>query len=103
MLKLQKLKNLQKSNYKMKSLKFEKKQILILFVFSVMSAIIGIIHGIFFDLDIQQIKRLTLEGMVLTFVVIFPSLLFLEWVFDLNNKKKFDEIETKIRKLGKKK
>ena len=87
----------------MKSLKFSKKQVLILFVFSIMAAIVGIIHGIFFDLDWEQVKRLTLEGFVLTLVVVFPSLLFLEWVFDLNNKKKFDELESRIKKLESKK
>lgn len=58
----------------------------------------SIIHGVFFNLDIAQIKRLTLEGFILTLFVIFPAILFLEWVFDLNNKKKFEEIEKKLRK-----
>jgi hypothetical protein len=85
----------------MKSLKFSKKQILILFVFSIMAAIVGIIHGIFFDLDWEQVKRLTLEGFVLTLVIVFPGLLFLEWVFDLNNKEKFDNIETQLKSVDK--
>jgi len=82
----------------MKSLGLLKKQILILFVFSILLAVAAIIHGIFFDLDIEQIKRLTLEGFSLTLLVIFPAILFLEWVFDLNNKKKFEEIEKKLKK-----
>jgi len=82
----------------MKSLPFLKKQILILFVFSILISIASIIHGIFMDLDFTQIKRLTFEGFILTLFVIFPAILFLEWVFDLNNKKKFDEIEKKLRK-----
>ncbi|MCK5624678.1 hypothetical protein KAI04_02455 [Candidatus Pacearchaeota archaeon] len=76
-----------------------KKQVLILLVFSVLISITSIIHGIFFDLDFTQIKRLTLEGLVLTLLIIFPAILFLEWVFDLNNKKKFEEIERKLKKL----
>ena len=56
----------------MKSIKFSKKQILILFVFSIMVAIAGIIHGIFFDLEWEQIKRLTIEGLILTLIVVFP-------------------------------
>jgi len=82
----------------MKTLHILKKQILILLVFSILISIAAIIHGIFFDLDFSQIKRLTLEGLVLTLIVLFPALLFLEWVFDLNNKKKFEEIERKINK-----
>lgn len=83
----------------MKSLHLLKKQILIIFVFTILVSIGAIIHGIFFDLDFSEIKRLTLEGVLLTLLVIFPAILFLEWVFDLNNKKKFDELEKKINKL----
>jgi hypothetical protein len=82
----------------MKSLPLLKKQVLILFVFSILISIAAIIHGIFFDLDLSQIKRLTLEGLILTIFVIFPAILFLEWVFDLNNKKKIDELQRKLRK-----
>jgi len=53
------------------------------------------------DLEFSQIKRLTLEGLILTLIVVFPVILFLEWVFDINNKKKFDEIDKKIKKLKK--
>lgn len=87
----------------MKSLPILKKQILILLIFSILVAIAGIIHGIFFDLDWTQIKRLTLEGFIFTLIVIFPAILFLEWVFDINNKKKFEELEKKIKRLEKKK
>jgi len=83
------------------SLSLIKKQILILFIFSVLLAIAAIIHGIFLDLDLAQIKRLTFEGFILTLFVIFPSILFLEWIFDINNKKRFDEIDKKIKKLKK--
>jgi len=85
----------------MESLPLLKKQILILLVFSVLVTIVAIIHGIFFDLDFSQIKRLTLEGLLLTLFVVFPAILFLEWIFDFNNKKKFDELEKKINKLKK--
>lgn len=86
---------------KLKSLPFVKRQILILFVFSVLISIAAIIHGVYMDLDFSQIKRLTLEGLVLTVLVVFPAILFLEWIFDINNKKKFDELETKLKKLKK--
>ncbi|MEA3414201.1 MAG: hypothetical protein U9Q99_01605 [Nanoarchaeota archaeon] len=86
----------------MKSFPLLKKQILIILIFSILMAITGIIHGIFFDLDWNQIKRLTIEGFLLTLFVIFPATLFLEWVFDLNNKKKYDSLEKRLKKLEKK-
>jgi hypothetical protein len=84
-----------------KSFKLVKKQLLILFVFSVVVSAGMIIHGIFFDLDFEQIKRLTFQGLVFTFVLILPTIIFLEWVFDINNKKKYDELEQRIVKLEK--
>ena len=77
---------------------FIKKQILILFVFSMLISVGMIIHGVFFDLDFSQIQRLTFEGFILTLFVIFPAILFLEWVFDLNNEKRFEELERKIKR-----
>jgi hypothetical protein len=82
----------------MMRLHFIKKQVLILFVFSVLISAAAIIHGVFFDLEFTEIKRLTLEGLILTVLVIFPAILFLEWVFDMNNRKKFDELERKLKK-----
>jgi len=82
----------------MKKLRLIKKQILILFVFSVLISAGMIIHGIYMDLDLSQIKRLTIEGLILTILIVFPAILFLEWVFDLNNQEKFDEIEKKLKK-----
>lgn len=82
----------------MESLPILKKQVLVLFVFSILMSIAAIIHGIFLDLDFTQIKRLTLEGLLLTILVVFPSILFLEWVFDINNKKRLDELERRIRR-----
>lgn len=78
------------------------KQILILFVFSILISIAMIIHGIYMDLDISQIKRLTIEGVILTILVVFPAILFLEWIFDLNNRQEFKKISKKINKLKKK-
>ena len=87
----------------MNGLHIIKKQLLVIFVFSVLISIAAIIHGLFFDLDVSQIKRLTFEGFLLTLLVVFPAILFLEWVFDLNNKKKFEEIEGRLKKLKRKK
>ena len=87
----------------MKSLKILRIQILILLAFGLLVSIACIIHGVFFDLDFEQIKRLTIQGLIFTLIVIFPALIFLEWVFDLNNKKKFEEIEKRLRRLERKK
>ena len=85
----------------MKSLPLLKKQVLILFILAILISIAGIIHGIFMDLDFMQVKRLTIEGLILTLFVIFPAILFLEWIFDVNNRKKFDEVEKRLKKLEK--
>ena len=75
-----------------------------MFIFCALSSIFAIVHGIFFDLDFEQIQRLTIEGIIVTFIVLFPAILFLEWVFDINNRKKFDELEKRLRKIeGKRK
>lgn len=76
-----------------------KKQILILLVFSVLISIGAIVHGIFFDLAFEEIKRLTLSGFIFTLVIVFPGTVFLEWVFDINNKKRHDDLERRIIKL----
>ena len=80
-----------------------KRQIIVLFVISVLVAIAGIIHGVFFDLDFEQIKRLTFTGFIFTLVVVFPALILIEYVFDLNNSKKFEELEKRLKKLERKK
>jgi len=80
-----------------------KKQLLVLLIFSIAAAVAMIIHGVFFDLQLQEIKRLTIEGVVLTVLVIFPAILFLEWVFDMNNKEKIQSMEARLNKLEKKK
>lgn len=87
----------------MKSVPISKKQFLILLVFSFLVSIAAIIHGIFFDMDFAQIARLSLEGLIFTFIILFPGLLFLEWVYDLNNEKRFEELENRIKILEKKK
>lgn len=68
-------------------------------LFSLLASIVGIIHGVFFDLDFAQIKRLTLEGFIFTFVILFPTLLLLEWIFDINNKSEFKSLESRVARL----
>ncbi len=69
------------------------------FVISIFFSIGLIIHGIFFDLNVEQIKRLTLGGFILTFLVIFPSLLIMEYIFNINNKEIVKEITMEIKSL----
>ena len=71
----------------MKSIPIIKKQVLVLFVFSILMSIAMIIHGIYIDLDFSQIKRLTIEGLLLTILIIFPAILFLEWIFDMKTRR----------------
>ncbi len=49
--------------------KIFKSKLLSTLVFSVIASALLIIHGVFFDLDVTQIQRLTLEGFVFTFVL----------------------------------
>lgn len=77
------------------------RQILILLVFSLLVSVAAIIHGIFFDLAWEQVRRLTLGGLIFTFVVVFPGAIFLEWVFDINNKRVYDALEKRVGKLEK--
>ncbi len=70
-----------------------------MFVSSILVSIGAIIHGIFFDLAWDKIKRLTFGGLIFTFVVVFPGVLFLEWVFDINNKVEMERLERRVRKL----
>ena len=84
------------------SFKLIKKQLLILFVFSFLVSVASIIHGVFFDLQFEQVRRLTIEGLIFTLIVIFPAVVFLEWVFDINNKKNYDRLNQRLIKLEKK-
>ncbi|MFA5174277.1 MAG: hypothetical protein WC438_03795 [Candidatus Pacearchaeota archaeon] len=80
-------------------MKLLKKQILIILVFSILASITMIVHGVFFGLDWSQIKRLSIEGIIITFLIVFPGILFLEWIFDVNNDARFKKLEDKINKL----
>lgn len=51
------------------------------------------------DLDLTQIKRLTIEGIILTLVVIFPAILILEKIFDINNNKRIQKINKRLNKI----
>ncbi len=87
----------------MRSVPFTTEYFLILLVFTFLVSVAAIIHGIFFDMVFSQIARLSLEGLVLTFFILFPAVLFLEWVYDLNNEQRFEGLEARIKKLEKRK
>ena len=85
----------------MRKLKSIKRKVIATLFFSLLASIVSIIHGIFLDVDISQIQRLTVEGFIATFLVVFPSLLFLEWIFDLENHEEFKILEKRITNLEK--
>jgi len=89
-----------KSDIKNFDLSLRKKQWLILFVLSIIGAIGGIIHGVYFDLDLSQIKRLSLFGVIFTAGIVFPAILFFEYVFDLNNQKQMNSLKEQIDDLN---
>jgi hypothetical protein len=73
------------------------------FVFSIISSVILIIHGLFFDLDITQIKRLTIEGFCATFILVFVALIILEKIFTLKDDEEIINIKKRLNKLEKRK
>lgn len=79
-----------------------RKQFTILLFFSLLISILAIAHGLFFDLDITQIKRLTFAGIVITMFITLLMLFFLEWVFDLDNEVKIEKLCKEIEDIKKK-
>jgi len=79
-----------------------KNKILSTFVFSVVASIFLIIHGVFFDLDLSQIKRLTIEGFIFTFIMTFIGLVILERIFNLEEHEEILKIKSRLGKLEKK-
>lgn len=69
------------------------------FVFSVITAIILIIHGVFFDLDISQIERLTIKGFIITFILTFLALIILEKIFTLEEDEEILKLKKRISRL----
>ena len=70
-----------------------------LFVVAILGAIGGIIHGIYFDLDFSQIRRLSILGIFFTSIVIFPVVLFFEYIFDWNNNEEMKILKERIERL----
>ncbi|NCF75535.1 MAG: hypothetical protein GWO87_03560 [Xanthomonadaceae bacterium] len=84
-----------------KNLKVNKKQFTILLFSSLLISVLAISHGVFFDLDITQIKRLTFAGIIITMFITLFFLFFLEWVFDLDNNAKIEKLCKEIEDIKK--
>ena len=82
--------------------RFEKK-LFYTFLFSLVSAFLLIIHGVFLDLDFSQIQRLSLEGFIFTFILVFVGLLILEKIFTLSEDEEILNLKKRVKKLERKK
>ncbi|MBT7251286.1 hypothetical protein HN876_00015 [archaeon] len=82
--------------------RFEKK-LFYTFLFSLVSALLLIIHGVFLDLDFSQIQRLSLEGFIFTFILVFVGLLILEKIFTLSEDEEILNLKKRVKKLEGKK
>ena len=78
-----------------------KKKLFAAFIFSLVTAVLLIIHGVFFDLDFEQIKRLTFEGFIFTFILVFIGLVVLERIFTLEEDEEIINLKKRISKIEK--
>ena len=78
-----------------------KKKIFATFVFSFVTSMLLIIHGVFFDLDFEQIKRLTVEGFAVTFILVFIGLIILEKIFTLEEDEEIVALRRRVSRLEK--
>ena len=81
-------------------------QILIFIIISLIGSYPAIAHGVFFDGDFSQWKRVSFIGWAMTSFVIFIAILLLEKTFDWNNNEKIkiikQELQSEIEKRDKK-
>jgi len=80
--------------------RFERK-ILSTIIFSAVASLLGIIHGLFFDLDLSQIKRLSLEGFIFTFILVFTGLIILEKIFNIEEDEEIVKIKKRLNRIEK--
>lgn len=71
-------------------------------LFSGVASLLLIIHGVLFDLDLEELGRLTLEGFIITFIMVFVGLLILEKIFTLEGDEEILKIKKRLTKLEKK-
>ncbi len=83
--------------------KIFRRKLLATFIFSVVVSALQIVHGMFFDLDFSQIKRLTLEGFIFTFILTFVGLVILEKIFTLEDHDEIIKIKSRLNRLEKRK
>lgn len=81
--------------------RFEKK-IFVTFIFSVVASLMLIVHGIFLDLDFSQIKRLSFEGFIFTFILVFIGLITLEKIFNIEEDAEIVSIKKRLGKVERK-
>jgi hypothetical protein len=80
-----------------------RKKITATILFALVAAALLIVHGLFFDLDASQISRLSIEGFVVTFILVFVGLLILEWIFDIEEHDEVVAIRKRLKRLEAKK
>jgi amino acid transporter len=78
-----------------------RKKIFATVVFSIVASVLIIVHGIFFDLDFSQIGRLSTEGFLLTFILVFIGLVILEWIFSIEEDVEIVLLKKRVGKLEK--
>ena len=59
----------------------------------------AIAHGVFFDLEISEIGRLSSGGVIITTAILFLALFLLEWVFDMDNRREIQNLSDEIEKM----
>ncbi len=79
-----------------------RKKLFATLIFSVIASAMMIVHGLFFDLDFSQIKRLSVEGFLFTFVFVFIGLIILERIFNIEEDAEIVGIKRKLRRIEKK-
>lgn len=80
-------------------MKISKKQIIALVFFSIIGSVMAISHGVFFDLEVSEIGRLSSGGVIMTAVIVFLSLILIEWVFDMDNRHEIQNLSDEIEEI----
>lgn len=76
-----------------------RKKVVATFVFSAVASVMMIVHGLFFDLDFSEIRRLSVEGFLFTFVLVFVGLVILEKIFNIEEDEEIVALKKRLRKV----
>jgi len=79
-----------------------KRKFLATLIFSLIASAVLIVHGVFFDLNLEEIKRITIGGFLLTSLLTIVGLTILEKIFDLENHAEIIDIKKRLKKLERK-